>query len=160
QQPSHEQPVSAIQVVFTLQPAPLIPRPDIAQPPVFIPVSSYTKYYQDQSQHTPYQIPIVHPQASAYQPNQQQQEQQIPREFESQRIHEPQFEEELDLARHIEEQTARLKQCKTSGKRLLDHRFSTSDILENHRSIPNTLLPRLSRMRVIRTCILLHLMLS
>ncbi|KAF9272145.1 hypothetical protein BGZ74_005410, partial [Mortierella antarctica] len=128
QQPSfaHAQPVSSMPVVFTPQPHPLLPRPSIAPPPTSIPVNNY---YHQQTHQPPYQIPVVGPQAAAFQQQQQQQqhqqqiqyeqtqqhdqrEQEKQRELKQQRIKQAQLEEEFILARHIEEQMARLQTLK------------------------------------------------
>lgn len=122
QQPSyaHAQPVSSMPVVFTPPPPQLLPRPSIVPPPASV---LMTNYYQQQPQHTPYQIPIVtptvpvHTQQQLYQQyeqrhQEQQQEQQKQKELEQNRVKQAKLEEELVLARQIEEHVTRLQSWK------------------------------------------------
>lgn len=169
QKPSyaHGQPVASMPVAFTPQPPSLLLRPSVAPPPAPIPASNY---YQQHTQHTPCQIPIVSPQIANYQqhqnrqqqPHQQQfqyeqgQREQMKREqeLEQLRVEEAQLEEELVLERQIEEQMTRLQTLKgrrqaSDGSPVPRERFTrgpqagfTTTMPDNARRLPPRAKPR------------------
>lgn len=125
-QPSYApvQTVPSMPVVFTPQPPTLL-QPSAARPPVSIPVINY---YHQQPQVT-YQVPIFDPQnvpsqqqsshhqqyqhpALFEQRNEQQQEHIQQQELGEQQVKEAQLDEELNLARQIEERMTRLQLLK------------------------------------------------